>query len=123
MHFLASKLGQGCFGPVSNELDRIEEVFFLCAQLLKAIFLGQVFQLEMLSKGFALCLELLDLLTAVFNGLLELAFAEFVGLDLFWLQVLAFLAGLAVNAAVKNKPAKEKLEFFGNSFFIPIFLW
>jgi Kef-type K+ transport system membrane component KefB len=33
----------------------------------------------------------------------------------------AFLAGLAVNAAVKNKPAKEKLEFFGNSFFIPIF--
>jgi Kef-type K+ transport system membrane component KefB len=33
----------------------------------------------------------------------------------------AFLAGLAVNAAVKNKPAKDKLEFFGNSFFIPIF--
>ena len=33
----------------------------------------------------------------------------------------AFLAGLAVNAAVKNKPVKEKLEFFGNSFFIPIF--
>ncbi len=33
----------------------------------------------------------------------------------------AFLAGLAVNAAVQHKPAKEKLEFFGNSFFIPIF--
>jgi Kef-type K+ transport system membrane component KefB len=33
----------------------------------------------------------------------------------------AFLAGLSVNAAVKEKPAKEKLEFFGNSFFIPIF--
>jgi Kef-type K+ transport system membrane component KefB len=33
----------------------------------------------------------------------------------------AFLAGLAVNAAVKEKPAKAKLEFFGNSFFIPIF--
>lgn len=33
----------------------------------------------------------------------------------------AFLAGLAVNGAVQNKPAKEKLEFFGNSFFIPIF--
>jgi len=33
----------------------------------------------------------------------------------------AFLAGLAVNAAVKDKPAKAKLEFFGNSFFIPIF--
>jgi Kef-type K+ transport system membrane component KefB len=33
----------------------------------------------------------------------------------------AFLAGLAVNAAVRDKPAKEKLEFFGNSFFIPIF--
>jgi Sodium/hydrogen exchanger family len=32
----------------------------------------------------------------------------------------AFLAGLAVNAAVHDKPAKEKLEFFGNSFFIPI---
>ena len=28
----------------------------------------------------------------------------------------AFLAGLAVNAAVRDKPAKEKLEFFGNSF-------
>jgi Kef-type K+ transport system membrane component KefB len=33
----------------------------------------------------------------------------------------AFLAGLAVNGAVENKPAKEKLEFFGDSFFIPIF--
>ena len=33
----------------------------------------------------------------------------------------AFLAGLAVNAAVHDKPEKEKLEFFGNSFFIPIF--
>jgi Kef-type K+ transport system membrane component KefB len=32
-----------------------------------------------------------------------------------------FLAGLAVNAAVHDKPAKEKLEFFGNAFFIPIF--
>jgi len=33
----------------------------------------------------------------------------------------AFLAGLAVNAAVREHPAKKKLEFFGNSFFIPIF--
>jgi Kef-type K+ transport system membrane component KefB len=33
----------------------------------------------------------------------------------------AFLAGVAVNGAVQNKPAKEKLEFFGNSFFVPIF--
>jgi Kef-type K+ transport system membrane component KefB len=33
----------------------------------------------------------------------------------------AFLAGLAVNAAVQDKPAKEKLEFLGNSVFIPIF--
>jgi Kef-type K+ transport system membrane component KefB len=34
----------------------------------------------------------------------------------------SFLAGLSVNAAVRDKPAKEKLEFFGNSFFVPIFL-
>jgi Kef-type K+ transport system membrane component KefB len=33
----------------------------------------------------------------------------------------AFLAGLAVNAAAQTIPAKEKLEFVGNSFFIPIF--
>ena len=33
----------------------------------------------------------------------------------------AFLAGLALNAASQARPAKEKLEFFGNSFFIPIF--
>ncbi|MBK8536986.1 MAG: cation:proton antiporter [Candidatus Competibacteraceae bacterium] len=33
----------------------------------------------------------------------------------------AFLAGLAVNEAVHDQPAKEKLEFVGNSFFIPIF--
>ena len=33
----------------------------------------------------------------------------------------AFLAGLAVNAAVHDKPAKEKLEFFGKAFFSPIF--
>jgi len=33
----------------------------------------------------------------------------------------AFLAGLAVNAAVQDKPAKDKMEFIGNSVFIPIF--
>jgi Kef-type K+ transport system membrane component KefB len=33
----------------------------------------------------------------------------------------AFLAGLAVNAAVHGKPGKDKLEFFANSFFVPIF--
>jgi Kef-type K+ transport system membrane component KefB len=33
----------------------------------------------------------------------------------------AFLAGLAVNAAAHDKLAKEKLEFFGKAFFIPIF--
>jgi Kef-type K+ transport system membrane component KefB len=33
----------------------------------------------------------------------------------------AFLAGLAVNTASQGAPAKEKLEFIGNSFFIPIF--
>jgi Kef-type K+ transport system membrane component KefB len=33
----------------------------------------------------------------------------------------AFLAGLAVNAAVHDKPAKEKLEFFARAFFVPIF--
>jgi Kef-type K+ transport system membrane component KefB len=33
----------------------------------------------------------------------------------------AFLAGLSVNAAVHDKPAKEKLMFFGDSLFIPIF--
>ena len=33
----------------------------------------------------------------------------------------AFLAGLAVNSAVQQTPAKEKLEFMGNAFFIPIF--
>jgi len=33
----------------------------------------------------------------------------------------AFLAGLAVNAAVHDQAAKEKLKFFGDSLFIPIF--
>jgi Kef-type K+ transport system membrane component KefB len=33
----------------------------------------------------------------------------------------AFLAGLAVNAAVQNHPAKAKLEFFGKALFIPSF--
>lgn len=33
----------------------------------------------------------------------------------------AFLAGLAVNAAVRQKPATDKLEFFGRSMFIPVF--
>ena len=32
-----------------------------------------------------------------------------------------FLAGLAVNASVKDKPAKGKLAFLGNTLFIPIF--
>ncbi len=32
-----------------------------------------------------------------------------------------FLAGLAVNASVKDKPAKGKLAFIGNTLFIPIF--
>ena len=33
----------------------------------------------------------------------------------------AFLAGLAVNAAVHEQPAKEKLKFFGDALFIPTF--
>ena len=33
----------------------------------------------------------------------------------------AFLAGMAVNEAVKSSGAKEKLEFVGNSVFIPAF--
>jgi Kef-type K+ transport system membrane component KefB len=33
----------------------------------------------------------------------------------------AFLAGWAVNAAAHEHPAKEKLDFFGRAFFIPIF--
>lgn len=33
----------------------------------------------------------------------------------------AFLAGLAVNEAVRNTEAKEKIEFLGNSLFIPAF--
>ncbi len=33
----------------------------------------------------------------------------------------AFLAGLAVNAAVHDKPARAKLEFFGRALFIPSF--
>ncbi len=33
----------------------------------------------------------------------------------------AFLAGLAVNASVRDKPARAKLEFFGKALFIPSF--
>jgi Kef-type K+ transport system membrane component KefB len=33
----------------------------------------------------------------------------------------SFLAGLAINAAVKDKPAKSKLEFMSNALFIPCF--
>ncbi len=33
----------------------------------------------------------------------------------------AFLAGLSVNAAVQNNPAKEKVKFFGEAVFIPCF--
>jgi Kef-type K+ transport system membrane component KefB len=33
----------------------------------------------------------------------------------------AFMAGLAVNAAVKDKPAKGKLEFLSHTLFIPVF--
>jgi Kef-type K+ transport system membrane component KefB len=33
----------------------------------------------------------------------------------------AFLAGLAVNGAVQNNPARTKLEFFGKALFIPSF--
>ena len=33
----------------------------------------------------------------------------------------AFLVGLALNTAVKNTPAKEKLDFLGRSLFIPCF--
>jgi len=33
----------------------------------------------------------------------------------------AFLSGLALNEATREKAAKERLKFFGDSFFIPIF--
>jgi Kef-type K+ transport system membrane component KefB len=35
----------------------------------------------------------------------------------------AFLAGLAVNAAVHDHPAKAKLEFLGKALFIPSILY
>ena len=35
----------------------------------------------------------------------------------------AFLAGLAVNAAVRDRPAADKLESFGNAVFIPAFFF
>ena len=38
--FVPGKVGQGRFGPISDELNSIEEVFFLCPQLLKAILFG-----------------------------------------------------------------------------------
>jgi Kef-type K+ transport system membrane component KefB len=33
----------------------------------------------------------------------------------------AFLAGLAVNAAARDQPAKEKVKFFGDALFVPCF--
>jgi Kef-type K+ transport system membrane component KefB len=33
----------------------------------------------------------------------------------------AFLAGLAVNTAVRSSPAKNKLQFLGNALFTPAF--
>jgi Kef-type K+ transport system membrane component KefB len=33
----------------------------------------------------------------------------------------AFLAGLAVNATVRDQPAKEKVKFFGDALFVPCF--
>ena len=33
----------------------------------------------------------------------------------------SFLAGLAINAAVKDKPAKSKLDFISNTLFVPCF--
>ncbi|WP_428670855.1 cation:proton antiporter [Reyranella sp.] len=35
----------------------------------------------------------------------------------------SFLAGLAVNSAVHDKPAAGKLEFLSNAFFVPIFFF
>jgi hypothetical protein len=70
--FLPGKLSQRCFGPGSNELDGIEEVFFLGSQLLKAILFWQVLDQDMLKNCFALGLELLDFLVALFDGLLQL---------------------------------------------------
>jgi hypothetical protein len=54
VHFLACKLGQGCFGPISDELDGVEEVFFLGSQLLKAILFWQVLDQDMFRNCFAL---------------------------------------------------------------------
>jgi Kef-type K+ transport system membrane component KefB len=44
--------------------------------------------------------------------------AEFIDLEGI---VGAFLAGLAVNAAVRGSPAKDKLQFLGNVLFVPAF--
>jgi hypothetical protein len=37
-------------------------------------------------------------------------------------EALFFLAGLAINGAVHDKPAKGKLQFFADSLFIPVFM-
>ena len=66
------------------------------------------------------------------GGTDEASFALMLGIVGVWAPALAealqlegilgaFLAGLAVNEAVRDTAAKEKLEFLGNNFFIPAF--
>src|SRR5690625_7682577 len=46
--------------------------------------------------------------------------AEVIGIEAF---IGAFLAGLTFNSLLSNKgPLKNRIEFFGDAFFIPLFL-
>jgi Kef-type K+ transport system membrane component KefB len=60
---------------------------------------------------------------AAFQLLLAIVMVAAVLAQAFRLETIlgAFLAGLAVNEASRDTPAKQKLEFFGNRFFIPVF--
>ncbi len=59
------------------------------------------------------CFTLLLVITSICAVLAELIHMEGI--------LGAFLAGLAVNAAVRSSPAKDKLQFLGNVLFIPAF--
>src|ERR1700732_2038843 len=58
---------------------------------MEAILLRQIFDLNMLSKRFALSFQFSDLVSAFFSGLLELTLLLLIGFDFFGLHLLGEL--------------------------------
>ena len=100
------------FSVYSLGLQLVEIAIFVPGVLVGVSYVGGWLLRKVVNDESAYFVVMIAMLTAVGIIAISINLPGIVG---------AFLAGLAINSAVQHKPAKDKLQFFGDSIFIPMF--